>query len=399
MHSLGAGSFTNPTVSSVSCSFCRNLHGFGGIKKTMVNAFPWGGVTHKPYSSVSCSFCSNLPGFGGIKKTMVNAFPWGGVIHKPYSSVSCSFCHNLHGFGGIKKTMVNAFPWGGVIHKPYSSVSCSFCNNLHGFGGIKKTMVNAFPWGGVIHKPHSSVSCSFCRNLHGFGGIRKKMVNAFPWGGVIHKPYSSVSCSFCRNLHGFGGTKSASHARPKIEPMPETVQIEPPRRHFVDFWSQGRKVLRSSLPGVILSTSGNNARKCSNRSSWASLCRLLEPRPESAQIEAPRRHFADFWSQGQKLLRSTLPGVILSTSGAKAGKCSDRASQASFCRLLEPRPESAQIDHPGRHFVESEIIFPWDHLGSFGVSWGHLGSSRVIWDHLGSSGALGSFWERLLQYL
>ena len=96
----------------------------------------------------------------------------------------------------------------------------------------------------------------------------KKMVNAFPWGGVIHKPYSSVSCSFCRNLHGFGSTKSASHARPKIKPMPETVQIEPPRRHFVDFWSQGRKVLRSSLPGVILSTSGNNARKCSNRVSW-----------------------------------------------------------------------------------------------------------------------------------
>ena len=134
--------------------------------------------------------------------------------------------------------------------------------------------------------------------------------------------------------------------------MPETVQIELPRRHFIDFWSQGWKVLRSRLPGVILSTSGDNARKCSNRSSWASLCRLLEPRPESAQIEFPKRHFVDFWSQGQKLLRSSIPGVILSTSATKDRNCLNRTSQASFCRLLKPRTESVQIEPPKRHFVD-----------------------------------------------
>ena len=69
---------------------------------------------------------------------------------------------------------------------------------------------------------------------------------------------------------------------------------------------------------------------------------------ESAQIEFPGRHFADFLGKGQKVLKSSLLDVILSTSGAKARKCSNRyswasfcPSLASFCRLLEPRPESA----------------------------------------------------------
>ena len=145
----------------------------------------------------------------------------------------------------------------------------------------------------------------------------------------------------------------------------------------VDFWNQCQKVFKSRLLDIILSTSGANARKCSNRASWTSFCRLLEPMLESAQIESPGCHFADFWGEGQKVLKSSFLDVILSTSGAharsaqiespgryfadfwgqgqkvlkssflhvisstsgaKARKCSNRASWASFCRLLEPRP-------------------------------------------------------------
>ena len=63
--------------------------------------------------------------------------------------------------------------------------------------------------------------------------------------------------------------------------MPESCQIEPPGRHFVDFWGQGWKVRKSGLLHVILSTSGAKARK--------------------SQVEHPGRHFDDFWSQGQKV--------------------------------------------------------------------------------------------------
>ena len=50
---------------------------------------------------------------------------------------------------------------------------------------------------------------------------------------------------------------------------------------FVDFWSQGQKVIKSSLLVLVFSTSGANARKSLNRASWDSFCRLLEPRLES----------------------------------------------------------------------------------------------------------------------
>ena len=46
------------------------------------------------------------------------------------------------------------------------------------------------------------------------------------------------------------------------------LQIEHSGHHFVDFWSQGQKVLKSSLLGVILSISEAKARKCSNLCSW-----------------------------------------------------------------------------------------------------------------------------------
>ena len=49
-------------------------------------------------------------------------------------------------------------------------------------------------------------------------------------------------------------------------------------------------------------------------------CRLLEPGLESHEIEPPGTGFVDFWSQGWKVMRSSLLGLVLSTSGAKAGK-------------------------------------------------------------------------------
>ena len=47
----------------------------------------------------------------------------------------------------------------------------------------------------------------------------------------------------------------------------------------------------------------------------------LEQRPENAQINAPGIHFVDFWAQGQKMLKSELLEAILSTSVPTARKC------------------------------------------------------------------------------
>ena len=69
---------------------------------------------------------------------------------------------------------------------------------------------------------------------------------------------------------------------------------------------------------------------------WDWFCRLLEPWPESHQIELPGTGFVDFWSHGRKVIKSSLLGLVLSTSGAMAGKSSNRASWDWFCRLLEP---------------------------------------------------------------
>ena len=46
-------------------------------------------------------------------------------------------------------------------------------------------------------------------------------------------------------------------------------------------------LLAISLLEQVLSTSGAKARKLSNRASWDWFCRLPEPRPESHQIEPP----------------------------------------------------------------------------------------------------------------
>ena len=115
--------------------------------------------------------------------------------------------------------------------------------------------------------------------------------------------------------------------------MPENAEIGPPGTHFVDFWTQGQKMLKSDSLGPILSTSGPKARKCRNRTSWDPFCRFLDPELETnAEIGLPGTHFVDFWTQ--------------------ARKCLNRISWDPFCRLLDPRPENAKIGFPGTHFVD-----------------------------------------------
>ena len=98
---------------------------------------------------------------------------------------------------------------------------------------------------------------------------------------------------------------------------------------------------------IILSTSGSKARKPPNQASWGWFWWLLEPRLESHQIEPPWTGFLDVCSQGQQVIKSSFLGLVLPTSWAKAGNSSNRASWDSFCRLLEPRPESDQIGSAG----------------------------------------------------
>jgi len=74
-------------------------------------------------------------------------------------------------------------------------------------------------------------------------------------------------------------------------PRPESLQIGAPGYPLADFWSQGQKVLKSMLLAIILSTSGAKARKSS--------------------IDAPGYHFVDFCSQGQKVFKSMLLAIIL----------------------------------------------------------------------------------------
>ena len=65
---------------------------------------------------------------------------------------------------------------------------------------------------------------------------------------------------------------------------------------------------------IVLSTSGSKAREQSNHVSWGWFCRLLEPRLESHQIEPPWTGFLDVWSQGQKAIKSSFLGLVLPTS-------------------------------------------------------------------------------------
>ena len=88
---------------------------------------------------------------------------------------------------------------------------------------------------------------------------------------------------------------------------------------------------------MISLISGAKARKSSNQLSRDWFHRLLEPRPESHQIKVPGDGFLDIWSQGQKVTKSSLLGLALSNSGAKAEKSSNRTSwirRAFYYRII-----------------------------------------------------------------
>ena len=123
-------------------------------------------------------------------------------------------------------------------------------------------------------------------------------------------------------------------------------QIKTPGIGLVYFWSRNLKVIKSNLLGLVFSTSGAKAGKSSNLVSWESLCRFLDPRMESHQIKLPGIRFVgfiDFLSQGRKVIKSRFLGMVFLTSGAKARKSSNRVFRDSLCRLLEPRLKALWI--------------------------------------------------------
>ena len=108
------------------------------------------------------------------------------------------------------------------------------------------------------------------------------------------------------------------------------------------------------MKAIVLLIPGSEARKSSNQDSWDWFCRLLEPWPESHQIEPPGTGFVYFWSHcwivikssllglglstsggshGRKVIKSSLLGLVLSTSWANAEKSLNRVSWDSFCLI------------------------------------------------------------------
>jgi hypothetical protein len=105
-----------------------------------------------------------------------------------------------------------------------------------------------------------------------------------------------------------------------------TAQVAHSGAHAVDFWSQGQKLLKSSVLELILLTSGAIGRYCSNLSFRNSFCRLLEPLAESAKIYHSGAHFVDFWSQGQKVFKSS----ILGAAGAICGHLAESVDVCAY---------------------------------------------------------------------
>jgi hypothetical protein len=107
---------------------------------------------------------------------------------------------------------------------------------------------------------------------------------------------------------------------------------------FVDIWGHGQELIKSSILGSVLSTSGAMARKSSNRASWDRFRRHLGPWPGSHQISHPGIGSVDIWGHGQEIIKSSILGSVPSTSGAMARKSSNRASWDRFRPHLEPWP-------------------------------------------------------------
>ena len=98
-----------------------------------------------------------------------------------------------------------------------------------------------------------------------------------------------------------------------------------PNSYILDHWE--------FMKTIVLLIPGSQIRKSSNRASWDWFCRLLEPWPESHQIELPGTGFVDFWSHGRKVIKSSLLELVLVTSWANAEKSLNRVSWDSFCLI------------------------------------------------------------------
>ena len=98
-----------------------------------------------------------------------------------------------------------------------------------------------------------------------------------------------------------------------------------PKSYILDHWE--------FMKAIVLLIPGSKARKSLNQASWDWFCRLLEPWLESHQIEPPGIGFVDFWSHGRKVIKSSLLKLVLSTSWANAEKSLNRVSWDSFCLI------------------------------------------------------------------
>ena len=77
-----------------------------------------------------------------------------------------------------------------------------------------------------------------------------------------------------------------------------------PKSYILDHWE--------FMKAIVLLIPGSKARKSLNQASWDWFCRLLEPWPESHQIETLGIGFVDFLNQCWKFIKSNLLGFVLS---------------------------------------------------------------------------------------
>ena len=119
-----------------------------------------------------------------------------------------------------------------------------------------------------------------------------------------------------------------------LDQMPENTQIVAPGATLADIWSRCQKTFKSELLEPILSTSGLNGRRCSNRNSWNPLCWLLDSITKCSN-RSPWKPVC----RPQKMLKWELFEPILSTCGAKARIISPEAFQI-FKNYNKPRKQN-----------------------------------------------------------
>ena len=131
----------------------------------------------------------------------------------------------------------------------------------------------------------------------------------------------------------------------------------------VDFCSQSQKFSKSKYLGLIVSTSGANARHSLNQDSWNCFLSTSVTEPGHHQIWTSWTDFVDFWNnarknamkipgtdfldfcnEGQKIIKSGLLGLILPTSGANTRKASNQDSWDGFLYFCSQTRTSCNPD-------------------------------------------------------